>query len=1151
MRAPTLCLALGLAGCVLGSNDGQIGQHHRTHSPYPSSSSSHSDRPIGIAEQLAARAAMDDSSDHLERDFVHDTAADAILPSHPTSSGDNAPSTTSDQRVYPSPPGSDARRHFMKWCCKKGLDDCCRDGGDHTKRHLIDEYRYDKAMAAYCLSHPVDCLDDAFDSIDVLHKRDSNDLSDRLPDTADDTERAIEAWHKVETLFGHDDDEDDYEDDRKRAAEAEPSIGNGAIPTPSAGLNACGKTPHTPGFVSTITVAGTPAIFSVVATSPEVDVFRYGDRVHTVTKELGHQERALSAADFITTMTEMVYGFPVTEVISAATNTPAVVAVLQGDGDTATFSIGMPQGTDGPLVGVFKESGDATTVTDYPLGAKEQKRSLPPGFTLPDLQDLTVGFATTVKGMGMDGSPATVIDTVTATDPIRGKEIVASHGRKSTTTAALADILSAAGYEMGKRADTVQLGTDSSGQGQLTPTTDADGNAIFVTRTGNWALTTVTVSSSGLTLTVYANATSTAPTTVTETVSAAQPMYTEVHTTTITETMFDPLQRCIKKQNPFMASTTIANLFGHEFHVTAATQTHNNTVIVVPPSPQATLFPLSRYQDFVLALLDVAQNQDALDDNARNILDSDMSDLRTRHPSVDWVTVAELGYVLQKAHGTIDRDLAMKFATIWVLEHPEISGRADRAAKSSCSGGMAELDGTPITMTLPVQTQGNTVLVAADRQLTKRDGAMTMTDANINGDIVPITRSTQPYGSSTIFLVATTTPFNYASAARHNFERKQPKAIPPPCVKGPDHNKTACKRAKCMMKHYRPINITTVFPAAMLGDNGETAYGYFTHSTELTGAHFGKTKASATYYPTKATAVMDKSFRLVPTATVEVPYDVGMRRLRGIQDETKVWDHKTCCARCEWEAKHNKTKWLLWGGLGLAIMALLGALTCLCCYKLFKRHRAKTAADPNHSYRRRLGMFGRRKNPTAVVVDLSTGQPMAQVVQTSGGHTVDPALAAAGGAVAGSTLAGDHPGNAGTTSGTGGQTVVSDGKGTLGRKAEEGRGKVQFAEGTAPAAGAAGQSATKVVTTPSGEQVVTTAPTGASTTEHAVAAPASGTTEQVVTAPTQHLEPITARHDGANDGAPTGRQTADTGSMRGRRKARQDGAYPDLLNLRF
>lgn len=644
---------------------------------------------------------------------------------------------------------------------------------------------------------------------------------------------------------------------------------------------------------------------------------------------------------------------------------------------------------------------------------------------------------------------------------------------------------------------------NGGGLGNMIPTVDADGNAIFVTRTGNYASTTTTVSNDGLTLTVYPTTSAPAASTVTQTVSAGQATVTKVFTSVITETMFDPVQRCVKQSNPSVSSATVANIFGDELLITAATQTHDNTVIVVPPSPQATLFPLSGYQNFVLALLDLAGNQDALDNNARDILDADLGDLRTRHTSVDWVMVAELGYVLQKAHGSIDRDLAMKFATIWALAHPEISTRAEG---SSCHGSMG---------------------------LTKRDGAMSMTEANLNGNVVPITAPTQTYDESTVVVVATTTPFDYPSAARHNFEDKKNKILPPPCLKGPGHNKTECKRAKCMMKHYKPINITTVFPAAMLGDNGETAYGYFTHSTELTSAHFGKTKASATYYPTKATVTMDKSLRLVPTATVEVPGEVCWRRVRSIQDDTKVWDHKSACARCDHEATHLDSHfWWMMLGLGLGVLGILWLLSLLCCFKLFRKHRAHTAADPNRSYRLRLEQFFRRANPTAVVVDPSTGQPMAQIVQTSGGHSIDPALAAAGGAVVGSSLA-SQP--AGTT-----QTVVTDGKGTLGRKAEEGRGQVQFAEGTTPAAAPSG--VTKVVTTPAGEQVVTTAPTGASTTEHAVTAPATTTV--------QHVEPI-AVHDGANDGAPTGRQMADMGSMRGRKKNRHESAYPDMLNLRF
>ncbi|KAK4547245.1 hypothetical protein LTR36_000900 [Oleoguttula mirabilis] len=1089
MRAPTFFLALGLTGCVLGSADGQHDERHHEIDTSASSGfddlyngwwppvardadSPTDDNPDQLADGSVARSSSAVQHANLERD---DTATEAMLPTDLMPSGQRAPPSPSD--------------HGVIECCAKGLA-CCPGNWDNTKRDFFDNLG------------------------DFLHN-----AADKGQDLGE------EGWDRLKDVFNLDDWKREVEPEAVSDTPAflcrgpctdcaafEQFIGNGAIPTPGAALSARDETRNTPGFVSTTIIDGTPAVFSVQATSPQVDVLKYGDSVTTVT-------------------------------------------------------------------------------------LSEQQQSEVPGLDLSDLSELTIGWATTLTVEDGNGSPVTEVLIVTATDPIAGVGIEASHGRTSTTTAALADVLNeamASAYgaaerqerdDCGRRSTSVDTWTDSAGVSNtatftytldgrdaeptehiesagslhnqkrqasvstvsvttttvpvstmsvtttvpvstvpvstvpvtttisdpMMQTTDADGNTIWVTRTGDWASTTVTLSAAGLTLTVFPNTTSPSPSTVTTTVSAAQPTLTKIHTTIITETMFDPFQRCTKKANPYLASTTtVAYLFGKEIFITNATQTLNNTVFVVPPSPQATLFPLSRYENYVLALLDLAQNEDALNKNARDILDADMGDVRDRHPSINWVMVAELGYVLQQAHNTIDRELAMKFATIWVLEHPEVSGQSKGAAASSGRDTIAGLGGTLITVTPPVQS------ISAPSQLTKRDGALAMTEANINGHSFPITRSTQTHNGNTVYVVATTTPFNYASAARHNQKYPKSKIMPPACEKG--GNKTQCKIAKCMMKHYKPINITTVFPAAMLGDRGETAYGYFTHSTELTGAHFGKTKASATYYPTKVTASIGKDMRLTPTASVQVPSGVNLQRLRGIQGDTKVWDHKSCCKRCQWEAANpinaNKWKWIA-GAIGL-LSLILALLSCLCCYKLFRRHRAKTRADPNRSYRRRLGLLGRRRNdPTAVVVDPATGQPMAEVVPTP---VHDPAPATNP----------DHPG---PTTGTEGPT---EGRGTLGRKAEEGRGPVHFAEGTAPAAGQP-----KVVTTPSGEQVVTTAPTGAPPTEH----PASG--------PTENVEPINARHDGANDGVPTGRQTADMGSMRGRRKNRHDGAHPDLLNVRF
>lgn len=127
------------------------------------------------------------------------------------------------------------------------------------------------------------------------------------------------------------------------------------------------------------------------------------------------------------------------------------------------------------------------------------------------------------------------------------------------------------------------------------------------------------------------------------------------------------------------------------------------------------------------------------------------------------------------------------------------------------------------------------------------------------------------------------------------------------------------------------------------------------------------------------------------------------------------------------------------------------------------------------------------------------------------------------------------------------ETADTAGQGTLGRRAEEGRGHVHFTE---PAETAAGAGGSQVFTTHAGETVVA-APAHAA--EHVVEE-APKVIEKAVSVPVQaaeHVETVAA-HDGTADVAEavnTGSETADMNSMRGRKRTKQSRG--DVLNLRF
>ena len=260
-----------------------------------------------------------------------------------------------------------------------------------------------------------------------------------------------------------------------------------------------------------------------------------------------------------------------------------------------------------------------------------------------------------------------------------------------------------------------------------------------------------------------------------------------------------------------------------------------------------------------------------------------------------------------------------------------------------------------------------------------------------------------------------------------------------------------------------------------------------------------------------------------------------------------------------------------------AIFTALALAAAGCCGLLYRRHRRHQKDNPHHSMLdyvpAAVPYFGRRnRRHAANAVDPAAGKSGGagnagggqQAGQGGAGSGVDPALAAAAGAAAGSALSEKHNDGAGQTTG------ADDGRGTMGRKAEEGRGKVAFADGGAAADPAQGAGQQVIATSPSGQQVVTTAAAApAEAAEKSIAAPAEGaekvvsspaTAEQVVTTTTtpgpvsaEHVEPITIHHDGSSDGIPTGRQVLDMGSMRGRKKNRNNkgGQQEDLLNLRF
>lgn len=169
----------------------------------------------------------------------------------------------------------------------------------------------------------------------------------------------------------------------------------------------------------------------------------------------------------------------------------------------------------------------------------------------------------------------------------------------------------------------------------------------------------------------------------------------------------------------------------------------------------------------------------------------------------------------------------------------------------------------------------------------------------------------------------------------------------------------------------------------------------------------------------------------------------------------------------------------------------------------------------------KLRRMSTKKPEDVVVVNEVTGT----ATNVATGEHVDPALATAvvAGAAAGAAAATEKAGSGGEGAQVGNTTTVAaedDGRGTTGRRAEEGRGRVNFEDG--------GHPGTEARVVP-------------------VDAPAAAPAAAPTAAPVEHTEPVPV-HDGSFEPYTAGRQMVDTGSVRGRKRARPEGG---LLNLAF
>lgn len=321
---------------------------------------------------------------------------------------------------------------------------------------------------------------------------------------------------------------------------------------------------------------------------------------------------------------------------------------------------------------------------------------------------------------------------------------------------------------------------------------------------------------------------------------------------------------------------------------------------------------------------------------------------------------------------------------------------------------------------------------------------------------------------------------------------------------------------------------------------------YITHTTELRYPHWGTSTSAGLYYPTS-----EKWFIADGTATTNVYRATPTGDLPNKDDihgNPVCRDLESCHSYCTKHAESfpwissKALKFLLFPLLAL-ILGILGLILCL----KFCRGRDKKQKDPN----RRESMIDkmRRKSSNKPEEVIVINQVTGTAQDPSTGQAVDPAQATAvlAGSAAGAQAGRDEKNGQSNTATTG-----DDGKGTTGRRAEEGRGRVNFEDGghpgseSPPSSSPQQQQTTEVVRQESGGPP----PAPAGQTEKVETTSAQGPPPQQ----TEKVEEVkSAPAPGQQDGTSelsTGIHIFDTGSMRGRKRARPE-TDGNRLNLGF
>jgi len=726
--------------------------------------------------------------------------------------------------------------------------------------------------------------------------------------------------------------------------------------------------------------------------------------------------------------------------------------------------------------------------------------------TVPTQRDVRV-LATPTPGLvttehyTINKKPASAVFSVVATSPalvIVEKYYDGAHARTHTRTFAprvTSPVLRARQDNFTIAATTAATGSTSGVP--LIRVTDDEGRPVYVTRTDNFAANTKTLTYD-----------QTSPAAVT-------------HSGTVTEyrILTETVTACPRAYNRFLPATTVFELGNSTIAMTASRQTLDNSdVVVVPPQPEATLMPLSWDPKYAFGY--------------DHLLNISRSDAQNMYSGLDWNAVDHLAWGLGQHNGELEPELNFNRALILHVrnQHGDPAPYAtitslDRNNVKKYFGGptVVKFHGSYVTMDQPTKTMKGPVMIVNSTQTTAGPSEVIVVD--------PL-------------------------AKYRSYDPRYNRVVPTPaCEDVHNKNRTECRLQQCMWRFMEPINIVTAFPAQMNMNNGDRLYDYFTHTTSIDEVHWGTHahhgmrglfKNVRTYFPAKPTVTVLPSNKHRPAKTTcalvrELPTDPadpsGANRASHLANKMvyvgnpKCYDVKSCHEYCIQDGhKIRFSRNMLALMIALPGLGLLGLLAFCCCGIPMIMRRRRDRNDPDRmteKIRRRV-----TGNPPGAVVNSVTGQATdpatGQVVNPSSvgpsGTTMLVAGAAAGAAAAkaqdaasGGGSHGEGSGHDGGASGAGGaggdgdghatSTVTGDdGKGTMGRAAEEGRGRVRFDP------------------------------------------PEGGAKPEAIPAGEPHVEAV-PKTDGAADGMPTGRQMADMGSMRGRKRSRPEDQGG--LNLGF